>query len=166
MESPLAIANYFIRKANETAEEMTSMKLIKLVYISHGWYLALTDTPLLTEAIEAWKYGPVVKTVYNGTKQYGSNTITELLYDPRARSYPMPTDQGLYPFLDKIWELYGHYNGLELSALTHQDGSPWYITWNTGDNSKRNSVTIGNDLIKNHYKSKLNPVPNGAPATP
>ncbi|WP_431213380.1 Panacea domain-containing protein [Puia sp. P3] len=122
MENPLAIANYFIRKSIDSGEELTSMKLIKLVYISHGFYLALTGNSLLNEAVQAWKYGPVVKSVYQETKKYGSGPVTAYFVDS-ANNVPFPADKTIYPFLDKIWEIYGKFNGLQLSALTHES---WY----------------------------------------
>jgi hypothetical protein len=36
-ETAAAIANYFIDKALEDDRELTPMKLIKLVYLAHGW---------------------------------------------------------------------------------------------------------------------------------
>lgn len=164
MENPLAIANYFIRKAIDSGEELTSMKLIKLVYISHGWYLALSGKPLLPEAIQAWKYGPVVKSIYQETKKYGSAPISSLFLDSITNTYPLPVSIEISEFLDKIWQLYGKFNGLQLSALTHQAGTPWYTTWHLNGGSRFNSAIIGDELIKEHYKQKLNPVVNGAEA--
>lgn len=156
MENPLAIANYFIKKSLESGTEMTSMKLIKLVYISHGWYLALSGEPLLAEGIQAWKYGPVVSSVYQETKRYGTGQISTLLFDSEG-NYPMPTSSEICTFLDKIWQLYGRFTGLQLSALTHEAGTPWYMTWNELGGNRRSSAIIGNDLIEEHYKSKLTP---------
>lgn len=42
-----AVANYFIDKAEEDLIfDLTPLKLMKLVYISHGWCLAIYDVPL------------------------------------------------------------------------------------------------------------------------
>jgi uncharacterized phage-associated protein len=165
MENPIAIANFFIQKSLDSGTEMTQMKLIKLVYISHGWYLALRGKPLLSEPVEAWKYGPVVKSVYHEAKKYGNGPITSYFQDVFGNT-PMPTDPEVCTFLDRIWDLYGKLNGLQLSALTHKEGTPWYKTWNEENGSKYHSVIIRNDLIKNHYQSKLNPVGNGPSAQP
>jgi uncharacterized phage-associated protein len=164
MENPIAIANYFISKSLASGEELTPMKLIKLVYISHGWYLAITNEPLLSEGVQAWKYGPVVNSVYRGTKKFGKGQVTEMLFDTRTMSFPVPTNPQVIALLERIWAVYGKYNGLELSALTHQDGTPWDITWNVRHGKSHNAVVISNDLIKDHYRSKLNPTANGQPA--
>ncbi|HVY73837.1 MAG TPA: type II toxin-antitoxin system antitoxin SocA domain-containing protein [Puia sp.] len=161
MENSLAIANYFIKKAQDSEEELTPMKLIKIVYIANGWYLALKGEPLIPEKIEAWKYGPVVKSVYNEFKQYSRGQI-DSFYSDHFGVTPMPKDPEIRKFLDKIWEVYGAYNGLQLSALTHEKDTPWYTTWHDKGGSKCESAIISNDLIRNHYKSKLNPVINGS----
>ena len=63
MYQPLTISNYFIQKLHETGSPVTAMKLIKLVYIAHGWHLALENgKSLISEAVMAWKYGK-----YTGT---------------------------------------------------------------------------------------------------
>lgn len=48
----LAIANEFIDLAAEREEQLTPMKLQKLVYYAHGWWLGLTSQPL------AWRGNP------------------------------------------------------------------------------------------------------------
>jgi uncharacterized phage-associated protein len=154
MVTPLAVANYFIVKSLNTGEEMTPMKLVKLVYISHGWHLGLTEEPLLAEAVQAWKYGPVVTSVYHEFEHYGNSAITSLAYDGAA--YPTVTDETKKAFLDKIWEVYGKFNGLQLSTLTHQSDTPWDIVWNKQSGKKKKTAIIPNDLIKEHYKLKAN----------
>ncbi|MDP4131407.1 MAG: hypothetical protein Q8939_14705 [Bacteroidota bacterium] len=67
--------------------------------------------------------------------------------------------------MDKIWEVYGKYDGLQLSAFTHEKNTPWYTTWHNSGKSKLESAVIDNELIKNHYKAKLNSPLNGSTAT-
>ncbi len=77
MENAVAIANYFVRKSLDSGIPVTPMKLVKLVYVAHGWYLGLTGEPLIAEGVQAWKYGPVVPSVYDKFKMYGGSAITE-----------------------------------------------------------------------------------------
>jgi uncharacterized phage-associated protein len=154
MESAFSVANYFIKKSLEDKTEMTPMKLIKLVYIANGWYLALTKHPLFPERIEAWKYGPVIPSIYHAFKYYYNNQITNL-YTDVFDDTPMPEDSDVISFLNKIWDVYGRYDGLQLSSLTHQKNTPWDIAWNGGGN-KKNSVSIDNEIIKKHYMEKMN----------
>jgi uncharacterized phage-associated protein len=130
------------------------MKLIKLAYIAHGWHLGLYDEQLLDEVVYAWKYGPVIEKLYQDFKQYGNQQITEL-YSAHEGNYPLP-DSKIIPFLDTIWNSYSRYNGLQLSAMTHQSGTPWDIVWNQQGGKGEIYTIIPNDLIREHYKEKIN----------
>lgn len=150
--SPFAVAKFFIEKASELKESVTPMKLIKLSYIAHGWHLAVLDTPLINENVQAWKYGPVFESLYHAFKRFGNNPIPpnaamEFNYstsdfEPKTRA-----------LLEKVWEKYSPLNALQLSALTHQQGTPWYDTWE-GTQFERQNVVISNDAIKVFYKGK------------
>lgn len=156
MYSSYQIANYFIKKSQDTGVELTPMKLIKLCYIAHGWYLALYDNQLLDESVVAWKYGPVIEKIYDAFRKYGKHQITELYTTgENPNDYPFP-DKTIEAFLDKIWEAYGvKYNGLQLSTLTHQINTPWDLVWNKRGGSNKQSAIIPNDVIKEHYLAKI-----------
>jgi len=148
------IANFFIRQSQATGAELTPMKLIKLCYIAHGWHLGFFDEQLLDEAIFAWKYGPVIDTLYRDFKKYGTGQITELYKDEKSGEYEFP-DISKTEFLNSIWNAYRRFNGVQLSAMTHDEGTPWDITWNRNGGKNRRAAIIPNDLIKAHYKEKI-----------
>lgn len=157
MENPLAVANYFIQKSFDTGNELTPMKLVKLVYIAHGWHLALTEKPLINEPIQAWKYGPVINSLYHTFKEYGNEQITKPESEFKGFQSVTPmVDETKKSFLDKVWEVYGGQDGVQLSSLTHQPHTPWYIVWHEKGGKDSKSVIIPNDLIKLHYKEKAN----------
>ena len=57
----VAVANQFILIANKHGNPIRSAtKLSKLIYIAHGYYLALRGKSLIKDGIEAWAYGPIV----------------------------------------------------------------------------------------------------------
>ncbi len=119
------------------------MKLVKMVYISHGWYMALFDRELINEPAIAWKYGPVIESVYNGFKKFGKSQITS--YSPVVKvDKELTTEDKL--FLNRIWEVYSPFDGLQLSTMTHQPNTPW-------DKTERFNI-IPNQLIKSHFKEK------------
>lgn len=158
MENSLAIANFFINKANEEGIELTPMKLSKLVYIAHGWHLALTGKPLINEGAQAWKYGPVIPSIYHAFKHYGNRQVSEpaYIFTKDSMIYPTIEDESKIPFLNKIWDVYKNYTGLQLSTLTHQANTPWDIIWNKQGGKRRDSAPISNNLIQEHYKEKAN----------
>lgn len=156
-ESAISIANYFIKKSLDTGVEVTPLKLIKLVYLAHGWYLGYTNQPLVAEAVEAWQYGPVVPRVYHAVKDYGKEKINSMVQSCESFevNYPLPIDPNVPVFLDTVWSAYAKHSGLELSALTHQNGTPWHKTWDTSKGK-----IIPNDLIRDFYREKINAAPS------
>jgi uncharacterized phage-associated protein len=155
MENPISIANFFIEKAISSGKPLTNMQAVKLTYIAHGWYLGLTGQPLLDELAQAWKFGPVVPSVYEKFKLCGRNPITapasQALNSDTVNSYSLSNDE-LVPFLDKIWETYGKYSGSALSDMTHRPGTPWDEVYNRQGGKENRDVYIPNDLIERHYK--------------
>ena len=72
------IANYFIWRANsdeEFGDNITNLKLQKLVYYAQGFHLAWYDKPLFHEPIDAWTHGPVVRTLYAQYQSRGANPL-------------------------------------------------------------------------------------------
>lgn len=158
-----AIANYFIEKSFDTGVELTPMKLLKLVYIAHGWHLGLTGEPLIREAIQAWQYGPVISSLYQDVKHFGRAEITELIeqYAPDGQGGSdwvvpeIPRDDPVVPLLERIWQVYSKFSGGQLSTMTHQPGTPWHQVWQDQSGSLRSGAIIPNDLIRDHYRQKI-----------
>jgi|SRR5690606_8207525 len=158
MYNPIDIANYFLKKYGEQ-NSITPMKLVKLVYISHGWHLGITGNALIDENPEAWKYGPVIPTVYHHFKKFGGNAIKLNSFNPDPFTV---ISKEIQSFLDKIWDVYGTFSALQLSAKTHQINTPWYISWNKLQQIRRKnklgvlSYQISDNLIKDYYNQKFN----------
>lgn len=134
MEKSLAIANALIRLAIEHNKPLTQMKLQKLIFYAHGWHLALLDTPLVDEAFEAWKYGPVIPTVYHEFKNFGLMPINRegteaVLRNNESIEWVAPrikdTTGNVSALLKRIWEVFGVFSGTQLSEMTHAPGTPW-----------------------------------------
>ncbi len=53
-----------------------------------------------------------------------------------------------------VWNSYGDYSGIELSAMTHKEGTPWYQMYERG---KRNEIP--NKTIQDYYRQLLNERP-------
>jgi uncharacterized phage-associated protein len=160
-----AIANEFIRLAKKSNRPLSPMKVQKLVYFAHGWYLALTGEPLINEPVEAWKFGPVIPSLYHILKPYGSTDIAEPLtddpfhvfVDDEVHEYSI--DDGYNPdenahakkIVKRIWDVYGGFNAVQLSNLTHNEDAPWSQTL---DKDKKHTV-IDQDLIKQYFSRVL-----------
>lgn len=134
------IANWFYSQDNIMKDDI--MKVLKLVYISHGFHLALTENPLIKEDVQAWQYGPVIPELYFQLK------ADRFIIDPSEKEM-FDDDNQTKKLLEIIYRKYGSLNGIQLSNLTHKKNSPWDITVN------KFKSKIENDLIKEHYKELL-----------
>ena len=146
------IANYFLWRAwEEGVKDMTPMKLIKLVYIAYGWNLVMNhkDKYLFEEPILAWDYGPVIPSLYYEFREFGKNPIPKGNYsavfddyeafggETRAlESVPMVDDDHILKILNAEWNHYKNLDGVELSRITHREGSPWHKAIKHGRNTR------------------------------
>lgn len=64
----IAVANYLLYIMGEAFDDLTNMKLNKLLYFAQGHYLQRYGKPLFDNAVEAWDHGPVVPEVYTAYK--------------------------------------------------------------------------------------------------
>lgn len=151
------VANYYIQKSFDTGVPLTPMKLLKLVYIAHGWHLGYLDKPLINDAVQAWRYGPVIPDLYRKIKHFGRGLI-----DSPIEYYGRPGEQGNTPptsqtiaLLDKVWDTYSRFDGIQLSAMTHQPNTPWHKVWHESGGDNYSGATISNQLIAQHYKQKI-----------
>lgn len=152
-----AVANYFIQKSFDKGVSLSPMKLLKLVYIAHGWHRGYFSTNLINDAVQAWRYGPVIPDLYRKLKHFGRRAIDAPIegYGIAGDSQnPVPEDRTL-ALLDRVWDIYSQYGGVELSAMTHQSGTPWDQIWKSSGGEDYRGAIIPNELIEQHYKQKI-----------
>ena len=154
----VAIANAFLAKPGALGA-LTQMQLQKLTYIADGWNMAINGSPLVTDTAQAWDYGPVFPDLYDHTKFFGGRPIGRLItpddddavrFFGRATDHARPYEADLQPeeraVIDHVWKRYGQLSGARLSALTHQEGTPWSKAYRQGKNTP-----LDTDEIRGHY---------------
>jgi len=72
--STFAVTNFILDYLSDFP--ITNLKLQKLIFLAYGLHLSLYNEKLFNEPIEAWKLGPVIKSVYKEFTTYGSAPIT------------------------------------------------------------------------------------------
>ena len=149
--SPLTIANFFIEKAAPNGG-LGHLKLQKLVYCAHGWWLALAgENPMLVNELpRVWKMGPVFPSLDRRLKSRRGPPITQLItdYDEEEKKR-LDGDAGIKHFLTSVWLRYEPYSGLTLTRMTHRVGSPGnkVVAENNGNDGQ---IPLGED-IPNQY---------------
>lgn len=121
---------------NEDTDNISNLKLQKLLYYAQGVYVALKGVPLFNDDIVAWTHGPVVESVYQEYKQYGSSGITEKYDD-------VCIDSETEKILIEVYNVFGQYSAWGLRNMTHEE-TPWKET-------RKNGV-IYIDKIKDYFK--------------
>lgn len=154
----LSVANYFIELAHKEGKPIHLLGLVKRVYIAHGFALALLGRGLLNprfDKVEAWRYGPVIPSVYHSFKQYKKEPIKEgtviMEWDAIKREptfdTPMLTKEDEIAVVKMVWQRYSSFTDGELVDLTHKEGSPWDICFEEGKN-----IEIPDQLTELYYK--------------
>jgi uncharacterized phage-associated protein len=161
-----AVANAFLDiQAGDNSQypRIDQMKLQKLVFYAHAWWLAHTGTPLFGDDVEAWPWGPVVGDVYGNFKEFGRNPIQGKKARVLVRrgngpfmkfEIPEPPDEQVLSFLRNVWDAHKGMTGVQLSNATHASGEPWAIvkeSYGVLDSKPR----ISNTLIRDVFRSKL-----------
>lgn len=142
------VAKYFLAQNDKDAGDNTSnLKLQKLLYYAQGFHLAMFDSPLFSEEIQAWQHGPVVPEVYRQYKEYGSEGI------------PCPTDFNQYifdsktiNFLNDIYEAFGQFSAWKLRNMTHEE-PPWIKAQE--QESAWDSKVITHESMKEYFKTQI-----------
>lgn len=136
------VANYILDYADDHGIEMTNLKLQKIVYFCHAWYMVTRGKPLIRHNFEAWEFGPVLPYLYQIFKAFEHQKITD-----RAYKLDVMTGQRLLAKIDldeveeetlrNIVSFYSRLSASQLVDQSHIYGGPWHRVW--------------------HYKGKVNP---------
>jgi uncharacterized phage-associated protein len=155
--SAASVANEFLRLAHRDNKPITPLKMQKLVYFAHGWYLALTGLPLLSEPIQAWEFGPVIPTIYKEFKELGSSEIhypASVYVQGKGYLPALLENEGTAAevskarqVIERVWDQYGHFTAAQLTTLTHNENSPWSRV----PNKEEPGTVIPNDMIREYF---------------
>ena len=161
----MAVANAFLDLQDGDPGDyprIDPMKLQKLVYFAHAWWLANKNEPLFGEDVEAWPWGPVVRNIYTEFSNCGRGPVVgrgkELVRTGDGRfdfevKQPDPVPEDVAAFLKQVWDSHKHLTGVQLSNATHGRGEPWDIVkqqYGSLDGKPR----IPNELIREVFRAK------------
>lgn len=153
----LSVANYFIDLAKRDSRELTQLGLMKRVYIAHGFSLAIRGESLLNDKfdrVEAWKYGPVIPSVYHSFKHFKANPITDKTIIGRWNSQknefvfetPSLEDKKAQSIVEMVWKRYSDFSDSDMVKLTHKSGTPWSVCYVENLNNE-----IPDDITRLYY---------------
>ena len=144
-------ANELISLSKE--KPLTHMHIQKLVYISHGWTLAISDRILTIDDPEAWRFGPVYRLIWDSLRFAGPYPVTKKIPDADIAPYSGSTHQGWNEedrkIVDRVYQEYKHLEAFQLSALTHRKGTPWHTLYRKREWQDQ---YIPSSMIKKHFQ--------------
>jgi len=163
-----AVANAFLdiqEQDTSSAPRIDQMKLQKLLFYAHAWFLAHGNGPLFDEEVYAWPWGPVVPSIYGQFRDAGRQPIvgkraTEFVRVDGGRfpDFQIRTPKQVPPhimeYLRSVWNTHRHLSGVQLSNATHAPGEPWTVVKDQYGSLDSKPV-IPNDLIEATFKAKL-----------
>ena len=152
------IANYFIELGAEYGSPLTPMAANKLTSIAHGFFMALTGAPLIGEPVEAWQYGPVVRTVYELLRPHGRSPIYSCSFQDELECnqfQALKLDTDALHVIHGVWLGYGTMSGYQLSEISHEPGTPWHQVWHEQGGKERRNTVIPDGLIRDYYADQL-----------
>jgi uncharacterized phage-associated protein len=119
-----AVSNAQMRQYD--ADELSQMKVMKLLYYVQGTYLAIHGEKAFANDILAWRYGPAIKAVHD--KYAGKVSIVGQLTAADLADYnEVRQDDRLEPVLTAVWQAYGDMSAIQLMKKTHEE-APWLET--------------------------------------
>ena len=137
----LDVADYFLTK-----ESMTHKKLQKLCYYAQAWYLANCGRRLFSDYFEAWVHGPVSPRLYERYRGSG--------WTPIPKKENILLDRTVSSFLDRVYDVYGEYDGDTLEQITHRE-EPWKKA-RIGYEPRENCNNIISELdMLSYYKRRI-----------
>ena len=139
------VANYMLYIMSDAFDDLTNMKINKLLYFAQGYYLKQYGAPMFQDKIEAWEHGPVVPDVYAAYKGYGDRPIKT--YDETAAANMAPEAEKI---LYDVARTYGKYTASALRNMTHVVGSPWDQVYQ--GNHTRSEIPL--DIIQHYFEEQ------------
>ena len=141
-----AIANALIRQGIKERQPRDPLQVIKLTYLCHGWMLGLYRRPMSAQPVLAWRYGPVIPDVYHEVKRYGRSPVRSLI-----NCWDEGFDELEDDLIRQVFDAYGKFSGIDLSMMTHAEGTPWHTVWHR----EGKNAAIPDPLIEEHFAAMI-----------
>jgi uncharacterized phage-associated protein len=147
-------ADYITLKLEEGGEELSHLKLQKLLYYVQAWHLAFTNAPLFNAKFQAWIHGPVSRAIYDrfapSKSLYGSINRFDLSagFDPGS----LPEEAKSH--IDNVLEVYAKYSGTQLEEISHRE-EPWISARRGYGPSDRCEIELDENLMAEYYRRRL-----------
>jgi uncharacterized phage-associated protein len=116
---PRSVSNVLLKVTWRFEQELTNLKLQKLLFLSHAIHLMETERPLVNSVFEAWKFGPVNRESYNAFRGFRDKPITSLAQQlnpvtGHRSDIPPLDDHRAVSVIRKVVAFYGNWSAAKL----------------------------------------------------
>ena len=152
------IANELIRLASKDQRTFNQMQLQELVYIAHGWCLAISGQPLTGDRPEALDHGPEYRRLADALAHCGVDPVTTeidcgevwgLSETDATLSHEAELSVFEQEILGRVYADYGNLDIRHLAMVTRAKGPPWDTVYAGGMGK---SHDISHNLIKAQFE--------------
>jgi uncharacterized phage-associated protein len=137
------VARYILTKCNKEGQPISNLQLQKMLYYIQYEFLRETGEPLFEDDFEAWKFGPVVPTVYYEYSHMGAFRIgadykdyNKILSEMSKNEIDMLNDIIVDKRDMNVWSMVDN---------THKKGKAWDSIFKDGEGF---GEVISKDLIR------------------
>lgn len=131
--------------AEESGWALTPLDMQKRLYLAQLIHLGRYGSPLFSEGVEAWAFGPVAPSLYRTLRPFGRKRIDSIAAEPFAEA----TSEQLA--IEEAWALTHHLTSGEMVTLTHRPLGAW-------DRARQSGVkTISLDAMRQEWRDIFEP---------
>lgn len=139
------VADFIVRSLHESGDEVSNMKLQKLLYFAQALYLAEFQKPLFDEEMQAWKDGPVSPAVYRRFREFTHRDIQE-----SALGTPGGVDLEEARHIEMVLNTFGGFTARVLRTMSHKS-DPWLGVWRDHARDDRCEETISKESMREFF---------------
>lgn len=145
------VCDYVIQRMASAEDDLSLLKLQKLLFYIQAWYLALKGVPLFAGRFQAWVHGPVSREIYDRFSR------SKMLYssldsdDVRDNFDASVLPAAVRTHIKDVLDVYGKYTGNQLEELSHSE-KPWKAARGNCKPSERCETEIDEKIMAKFYK--------------
>lgn len=133
----IPVLNSLLRTAYaaKADDDLTPLRVQKLLYLVHGWYLAIVGESLFDETFIAGRYGPELLSLHSTLVEYRGVPVDEYIQEFDVETcdvgYFFVNEERYRQFpaiVKRVFETHRHLTTAQLSSLCHAEGAAWTRT--------------------------------------
>lgn len=133
----IPVLNSLLRTAYaaKADDDLTPLRVQKLLYLVHGWYLAIVGEPLFDEAFVAGRYGPELVSLHSTLAGHRGVPVDDYIQEfdadvCKVRTFLVNEERypQFAPIVKRVFDTHRHLPTVQLSSLCHAKGGAWART--------------------------------------